>query len=91
MTFTVIPKAAAIFLFCFPSAASSTIRARRTSCTLVSLERISRSSSAFSSSVNTMGGFNYEVRRLNEAKKISLGVLNPSVFRGRLLSLSSMS
>ena len=36
------------------------------------------------------GGFNYEMRRLKDAKKVSLGGLNPSVFRRRLLSLSSM-
>src|ERR1700694_3738801 len=41
-------------LFCFPSAASSTIRARCTSLTLVSFERTSLVSSPRSSSVNTI-------------------------------------
>src|SRR3984893_1885056 len=41
-------------LFCFPSAASSTIRARCTSRTLVSFERTSLVSSPRSSSVNTI-------------------------------------
>src|ERR1700675_3108892 len=41
-------------LFCFPSAASSTIRARCTSLTLVSFERTRIVSSPRSSSVNTI-------------------------------------
>src|ERR1700681_3727741 len=41
-------------LFCFPSAASSTIRARCASLTLVSFERTSLVSSPRSSSVNTI-------------------------------------